>query len=128
MINEDEVENEEYDKEEYTNLINFLEEYCDISKDKINEMKEKCFQQTYIKFLIRNSKIPVLRNSIKPYGEIYAPIMWNKDYIIKLISKPNWGGYLLTITFWEFQIIDLDHEFPLDKIQELLNYHYPDDL
>ena len=49
------------------------------------------------------------------------------DYIIKLIEKKNWGGFLITITFWDFLIIDVDLNILLDDIIELIKYKFPND-
>jgi hypothetical protein len=86
--------------------------------------------------LIGRSFLPRLRNTVKPPGEIYAPVMYCPDYMIKLVHKPRWGGYILALTVWDLVVIDIDtndgdgpdDEDHLSYIEKNIQRYYPDDL
>lgn len=80
--------------------------------------------------LIRYSKIPEIRNLCPPFGEVYAPVTYNSDYMIKLVNKPRWGGYILTVVLWTMLVIDIDNddEDIRERIRSLIMRYYPDDL
>jgi len=113
---------------EKTNLIEYLEKNCDLTKDKLDQFKKDLSEDQYEKLLIQNCKIPEIRNSMKPYGEIYIPVIYTDNYIIKYVQKAGWNGYLLVLVTWDLLIIDIDIPLLVEDIIELLEYYYPDEL
>ena len=113
---------------EIIDLINECEKFCDIPKNQLIEYRNNIDNDLkYITFLIRNSNKHEIRNIVKPYGELYTTLEFTSDYMIKLIDKINWGGHLITITFWDLLVIDFDINVYYEDIVDLLTYHYPED-
>lgn len=83
--------------------------------------KQPSEYKNHIKNVIRRSNYPQIRNSLRPSGEIYATILFTPDYVIKLIDKPNWGGKVLTITTWELLVIDIDLNFDVKYIIDMID-------
>lgn len=91
-----------------------------------------------IRYLLSRSKLPNLRNLSRPPGEIYAPVTYTKDYIIKYIQKDSWGvhampdeaghKYIVAMTLWDLLIIDIDNLDELPYIKRRMDKYYPDEL
>jgi hypothetical protein len=123
--------------DEIIKQINVLYELSDIDEQEFLEWKQHYLSTgksiLLCKQLASRSIIPRIRNTQRPPGEIYAPVLYNKDYIIKLVSKPKWGGYILALTVWDLVIIDIDSdagddEDPLIYIRKNIEKFYPDEL
>ena len=61
--------------------------------------------------VITRSKIHYVRNLKRPRGELYAPVYFDKDCMIKLVKKPNWNGLLPVMVEWCMEVIDIDQDF-----------------
>ena len=42
------------------------------------------------------------------HGEFYAPVYYDPDCTLKLVWKPDWGGFAMCATFMQLAIFDLD--------------------
>lgn len=86
----------------------------DLSQEQYTQLKEQCQDRTIAltRCLLSHSTWPELRNLCPPPGEIYAPVYYCPDYMIKLVKKESWGGYLLTIVLWDLLVIDIDRPQP----------------
>lgn len=89
-----------------------------------------------IKLLQSRCKLPKIRNLHYPAGELYAPVTWTSDYIIKYIIKNSWGlesakgdhRYIISITAWDLLVIDIDEIDRLPYIKKRIERYYPNDL
>lgn len=61
-----------------------------------------------IKILMNRCRHPAIRSLIRPCGELYAPVYYDRDSTIKLVWKPKWGGYIVCATFFQLAIFDID--------------------
>lgn len=69
-----------------------LSEFTENEYDQLKQFYLSKGQSTkLIKKLMSRSKIAILRNMIPPSGEIYAPVTFTSNYIIKYIQKDSWG-------------------------------------
>lgn len=91
---------------------------------------DKGQSDNYTTAVLGRSILPNIRNLYRPPGEIYAPIEYCEDYIIKLINKPAWGGHIIAITLWNMLVIDVDQtdEDMLPYIERSISKNYPNDL
>jgi hypothetical protein len=100
------------------------------------------------KLLRSRCRIGMIRNLECPPGEIYTPVAWTSDYIIKYIIKNSWGlenpnqlhssdKYIITITVWDLLVIDIDIDTDSDSdsdsdqlhaIKKRIDCYYPNDL
>ena len=108
-----------------------LEEYQRVKDHLLSKGQSNHFQR----YLIGRSTVPRLRNTVRPPGEIYAPVYYNRDYMIKLVEKNGWGGYILALVVWDLLVIDIDVEETPDVEEDHLSYiqsnieqYYPNDL
>ena len=117
--------------------IEYLFQLSDIKEDEFKAMKEEYLREGKSRLLCNRlagrSVVPRLRNMFKPPGEIYAPIYYNSDYIIKLIQKPGWGGHIMALVIWDLFVIDIDtepddDEDPLIYIKKNIDRFYPNEL
>ena len=53
---------------------------------------------------------------VKPVGDIYAPIYFDSDVIIKLVLKSMWVGFMPTLTTWKLVIDIDDRELALSEL------------
>ena len=120
-------------------MFDCLYQISDISEEEYKRAKETHLSagrsQALKKYLMGRSVVPKIRNAIRPPGEIYAPVYYTDDYMIKLVQKSGWGGYILALVVWDLVIIDIDvEEIPgveedhLGYIQKNVELHYPKDL
>ena len=110
------------------------EEYDDIKKRYIDKGQTR----NAMLALLSRSLLPKYRNMVRSVGELYAPVAYTADYIVKLVKKPSWGGWILTLTLWDMMIIDVDADADADAdvdadaelqyIKNNISYHYPNDL
>lgn len=108
--------------------MDYLKEKLLFLSDLTSSEKETLhLQNNPVKYLTGRSKVPYLRNSVKPPGEIYTPIYYTPDFLIKLVDKNRWGGHILTITLWDLLVVDID-DGTLDNIKDLIDQRYPDKL
>lgn len=101
--------------------MQYLISHCDLSDNEKMEIT-KLPKTTQIKILLNRSTIPYYRNLYAPPGELYAPIECNTDYMIKLLEKPAWGGYLLFLTVWDMVILDFD-QMDYSVIREKVRFY-----
>lgn len=115
----------------------------DLSTDDYNKAKQFYLSQGHshklLKLLRSRSKSATIRNLEYPSGEIYAPIYWTSDYIVKYIKKNSWGqeqdsehGFskaIATITVWDLLVLDIDcNDDELSYIKLRIDRYYPDEL
>lgn len=90
-----------------------------------------------MKLLRSRSKLPIVRNLEYPTGEIYLPVYWTNQYMIKYIKKNSWGSELsgegfeksiLTITIWDLLVLDIDDKNSLPYVKKKIDRYYPSDL
>lgn len=115
-----------------------MEQYIKYFEDKclnisLVENKEKHVKinglRNYIYALLMYSSEYKLRCYKKPYGELYTTLEYTKDYVIKLIEKKGWGGYIVSITYWDFFVVDIDkNNITIEEIEQLINDNYPEEL
>ena len=64
---------------------------------------------------------PFTRNCFRPSGEVYAPIYFDQDIMVKLVDKSRWtldgqqGVYFLTV--WDLLVVDLDDINDIEKVK-----------
>jgi len=92
------------------------------------------------KILRSRCRLGIVRNLECPPGEIYTPVAWTSDYIIKYIIKNSWGlespnqhgndKYIITITVWDLLVIDIDNSDvdQLPAIKKSIDRYYSNDL
>ena len=108
-------------------VIDSLYKCSDLNNDEYTVLKERYL--TYgqdIKLyghLMGRSTIPEFRNTQRPPGEYYLPICYTDEYIIKLVQKPAWGGYIMTITLWDLLVIDIDTKNDIDPFRNIGEYY-----
>jgi len=113
----------------------------DLSEEDYIMVKDKLLSRgqsmRLLKLLRSRCRIPLIRNLECPPGEIYTPVVWTSDYIIKYIIKNSWGlkdpcqtdsKYVITITLWDLLVIDIDNSERLPAIKQRIDRYYPDDL
>ena len=115
-------------------IYDLLYATSDISEQEYTKIKtQHCGKdQIILRALLSRSTIPELRNLHCPPGEIYAPLAYTADYMIKLVKKPSWGGYIVTILLWDLLVIDIDVDAEdtnaLSNIINNIMHYYPDEL
>jgi hypothetical protein len=118
--------------------IDNLLELSDIPPEEYQRVKDKYLSKgqsnNLQKHILGRSTAPRLRNTVRPPGENYAPVFFNRDYMIKLVHKQGWGGYILALVTWDLVIIDIDvEEIPgvpedhLGYIKSNIDAYYPND-
>lgn len=107
----------------------------DLSQEQYTQLKEQYQDRSVAltRYLLSHSTWPELRNLCAPPGEIYAPVYYCPDYMIKLVKKESWGGYLLTIVLWDLLVIDIDtpekeDQTELERIKANVVSYYPNEL
>ena len=114
--------------------LDMLFNISDLSEEEYDKMKQSYLSQgkseNLKKALLSRSKLANIRNLIAPSGEIYAPVDFTSDYIVKYIEKPSWGhnNHIATITLWDLLVIDIDEKDRLPYIKQRINRYYPDEL
>jgi hypothetical protein len=84
------------------------------------------------RFMAR-SIFPNIRNLKKPPGDTYAMVHYDKDVLLTLVEKGNWGGLFLFLTVFQMIIIDLDiepwmtREECLSGLQYTIETYYPNE-
>ena len=63
---------------------------------------------------------PIFLNRFTPPSEMYAPIYYDSDCLVKICLKPNWGGFLIAMTVWDLLIVDLDK--PNWSVDDVIRY------
>lgn len=104
-------------------LTEFLRTICD---DGLTVPQFDSIEQE-TKFLMGRSKHPFIRNLMRPIGEYYAVIAYDRNHILKLVKKPKWGGYVLCLVLWDFLIIDVDNKSQLECAIKDLTMMCPND-
>lgn len=114
--------------------LDMLFNISDLSEEEYDKMKQSYLSQgkseNLKKALLSRSKLANIRNLIAPSGEIYAPVDFTSDYIVKYIEKPSWGhnNHIATITLWDLLVIDIDEKDRLPYIKQRIDRYYPDEL
>jgi hypothetical protein len=111
--------------------IDDLYQISDMSQDEFDKLKEQYLPhgQTVkiAQRLAGRSIYPRLRNTQIPPGELYAPIYYDADLMLKLVTKPSWGGHILAVAVWDMLVIDIDEE-ELENVEKNIMRLYHDDL
>lgn len=111
-----------------------LYKISDLTEEEYNTAKKQYLQtgmdKKLYKHLLSRSKLPNLRNLVRPCGERYAPVSYSADYIVKYVLKPSWGadGMILVICLWELLVIDIDDKQQLPYIKKRIDRYYPNEL
>lgn len=131
--------------------IENLYKMSDLSVAEYEELKERYLvhgqTENMQSALYGRCLLPKYRNLQRQQGEMYAPVTYTPDYMVKLVEKPTWGGWILAMTLWDMMVIDVDcmssesiAETPylcpedlensdeLPNIESNIKRHYPDDL
>lgn len=112
-------------------FFDILHKLSDIPDDMYAEAKDKYLSVGHSnklhKLLISRSVLPNLRNISRPPGEIYAPVYYDKDCMVKYIHKPRWNN-VVTVTVWDLLLIDIDSKDRLPYIKKRIDRYYPNEL
>jgi hypothetical protein len=102
------------------------EEYSFAKQQYQTDGRSKYFNR----YLLSRSRLPNLRNLVRPNGELYAPVCYTSDYIVKYVKKPSWGlnGYISVICLWDLFFLDIDDKEQLPFVKKRIDRYYPDDL
>ena len=131
-----EQEQKQKQKEEEM-IIECLYKLSDVKQEEFEKLKIDYLKNGQSQLLCRQlagrSVLPRMRNTQRPPGEVYAPIYYNEDYMVKLVHKPGWGGHIIALTIWNLLVIDIDvdendDEDPLIYIEKNILKLYPNDL
>lgn len=118
-------------KSDNGDFFDILHKLSDIPDDMYADVKDKYLAVGHTNklrnFLISRSVLPNLRNTTRPPGEIYAPVYYDRDCIIKYIVKPSWDN-VVTVTVWDLLIIDIDSKDQLPYVKKKIDRYYPDEL
>lgn len=111
-------------------VIEFLRATCD---DDLRTQIESCAvsfddREAEARFLVGRNKDPFIRNIVRPIGEFYAVITYDRNHIVKLVKKPKWQGFVPCLVMWDFVIIDIDDIGSYHRAKRQLQKLYPDDL
>lgn len=135
-----------------------LAQISDLSQEHYDSAKQhylsKGHSKKLLKLLRSRSKSATIRNLEYPSGEVYAPIYWTSDYLIKYIQKNSWGAdqsleaesesksesktrseptgcfskAIATITVWDMLVLDIDSKDQLPYIKGRIDRYYPNEL
>jgi hypothetical protein len=104
-------------------LHDLLFNLSDLQPEEYERIKPECTDR----LLLSRSIIPELRNLYNPPGELYAPIIYNNDYMVKLVNKPRWGGHIVTMVIWDLLVIDID-QTEFEHVKANIMKFYPQEL
>lgn len=116
------------------NELECLWQASDMTHDEYQTLRQLGTERSLVaRRLMARSLMPNIRNQVRPPGELYVPVTYNSQYMIKLVHKPAWGGHILTLVTWDMMIVDIDidpedDEDNLPFIRRRILRYYPDDL
>lgn len=125
------------EQHEFMDQMDIMFQMSDMTDDEYAFVKEAYISRgqtnNALQAMLSRSMCPEYRNMVRSAGELYAPVCYSPDYIVKLVKKPSWGGWILTITLWDMMVIDVDgfpgsDEDELPHIISNITYRYPNDL
>lgn len=112
---------------ELDQLIGELTKLTDSNFKMPTDIKNKNLLLT---ILVNRCQDPVIRSLVRPCGELYAPVYYDSDCLVKLTWKPSYQYFVLFFTNYKLAIFDIDNqEYTFDDIEKVINEsEYRDEL